>query len=76
VRIAQSIVDLHFCRCKLTTFRLLISLATRNNWKVDHLNLDTAFLNPDVDEDTLFMELPGCSLEHGPNSGPDVGTVV
>ena len=42
---------------KLTTFRLQISLAARNNWRIDHLDTVTAFLNPDVDDDTLFMEL-------------------
>jgi hypothetical protein len=43
---------------KLTTFRLLISLAARYHWRIDHLDVVTAFLNPDVDDDTLFMELP------------------
>jgi hypothetical protein len=42
---------------KLSTFRLLISLAAHYNCRIDHLDVVTAFLNPDVDDDTLFMEL-------------------
>jgi len=61
---------------KLTTFRLLISLATRNNWKIDHLNVVTAFLNPNVDDDTLFIQLPEGWPKHGQNGGPEEVTVV
>ena len=61
---------------KLTTFRLLISLAARNNWKIDHLDVVTAFLNPDVDDDTLFKEPPQGWLKHGPNDGPEEVTVI
>jgi hypothetical protein len=43
---------------KLTTLQLLISIAARNNWNIDHLDVVTAFLNPDVDDDALLMELP------------------
>jgi hypothetical protein len=31
---------------KLTTFRILISLAAREGWIIDHLDVVTAFLNP------------------------------
>jgi len=51
---------------KLTTFRLLFSLAIHYNWKIDHLDVVTAFLNPDVDDDTLFMELSKYWLEDRP----------
>jgi len=61
---------------KLTTFRLLIGLAARNNWKTIQVDVVTAFLNPNVDDDTLFMKLPEGWPEHGPNSGPDKVTVV
>jgi len=61
---------------KLTIFRLLISLAPRNDWKIDHLDVVTAFLNTDVDDDTLFMEPPEGWPEHRPNDGPDEVTVV
>jgi hypothetical protein len=43
---------------KLTTFRLLMIIAARNNWNIDHLDVVTAFLNPDVDDDALIMKLP------------------
>jgi hypothetical protein len=42
---------------KLTTFRLLICIAARNNWNIDHLDMVTAFLNPDVDDDSLLKQL-------------------
>ena len=43
---------------KLTTFRLLMSLAARHGWKVDHMGVATAFLNPKVDCDAIYMTLP------------------
>jgi len=43
---------------KLTTFRLLIGITARNNWNIDHLDVVTGFLNPDVDDYVLLMELP------------------
>ena len=43
---------------KLTIFRLLICFAARYNWKIDHLDVVTAFFNPDVDDDPLFIDLP------------------
>jgi hypothetical protein len=61
---------------KLTTFRLLISLAARNIWKINHLDVVTAFLDPDVDHDTLFMELPEGWPKQGPNGGPEEVRVV
>jgi hypothetical protein len=57
---------------KLTTFRFLIILAARYNWKIDHLDVVMAFLNPNVDDDTLFMELP----EGWPEDGLEEVTVV
>ena len=43
---------------KLTTFRFLISLVARKDWNADHLDVVTAILNPEVDNDTVFMQLP------------------
>ena len=43
---------------KLTTFRYLISLVRRCGWNIDHLDVVTAFLNPDVDDDDIYMVLP------------------
>jgi hypothetical protein len=38
---------------KLTTFRYLISLVGRCGWNIDHLDVVTAFLNPEVDDDDI-----------------------
>jgi hypothetical protein len=43
---------------KHTTFRLIISLAARYNQKIEHHAVVSAFLHPDVDDDTLCMDLP------------------
>lgn len=43
---------------KLTTHRRLIHVARRNNWVINYLDVVTAFLNPDVDDDTLLLKLP------------------
>ena len=43
---------------KLTTFRMLISLAANYGWAVDHLDVVTAFLNPKIDRDNVYMSLP------------------
>jgi len=29
----------------------------RNNWNIDHLDVVTAFLDPDMDDNTLLIEL-------------------
>ena len=42
---------------KLTSFRLLVAFAAEKDWKIDHLDVVAAFLNPVVDED-IYMELP------------------
>jgi len=43
---------------KLTTFRYLISLIRRYEWSVDHLDVVTAFLNPEIDHDDISITLP------------------
>ena len=43
---------------KLSTFRFLLALAARNGWQIDHLDVVTAFLNPEIDRETVFMTLP------------------
>jgi len=43
---------------KLTTFRYLISLVGRCGWNIDHLDVVTVVLNPDVDDDDIYMVLP------------------
>jgi len=48
---------------KLTTFRYLISLIGRYRWNMDQLNVVTAFLNPEIDNDDIYMTLPEWWLE-------------
>jgi hypothetical protein len=43
---------------KLTTFRYFISLVGEYGWNIDHLDVFTAFLNPEVDDDDIYMTLP------------------
>jgi len=43
---------------KLTTFRYLISLIGRYGWNMDHLDVVTAFLNPEIDDNDIYMTLP------------------
>jgi len=45
---------------KLTTLRYLISLIGKygTRWSMDHLDVVTAFLNPEIDNDDIYMTLP------------------
>jgi hypothetical protein len=45
---------------KLTTFRYLISLIGKygTGWNIDDLDVVTAFLNPEIDDDDIYMTLP------------------
>jgi len=45
---------------KLTTFRYLITLVGKHGWNIDRLDAVTAFLNPEVDDDDIYMTLPEC----------------
>ena len=47
---------------KLTTFRYLTSLVGRSGWIIDHLDVVTRFLNPEVDDDDIYMALPEGSI--------------
>ena len=42
---------------KLITLRYLLSFAVQNNYKIDHLDVVTAFLNPEIDTE-VYMQLP------------------
>jgi hypothetical protein len=42
---------------RLSSFRLLLALAARSGWKIEHMDVVTAFLYPEVDHD-IYMELP------------------
>lgn len=40
---------------RLETVRLLLALAAKNNWKVHHLDVKTAFLNGDISEEVYVF---------------------
>ena len=42
----------------MATFRLLLALAAQYGWDVDHMDVVTAFLNPKIDRDNIYMEMP------------------
>jgi len=42
---------------KLTTLRYLLCFMAYNSWNSDHLDVVTAFLNPEIDK-VIFVELP------------------
>jgi hypothetical protein len=44
---------------KLTTFRYLISLVGKHRWNIYHFDVVTAVLNPEVDDDDMYMTLFG-----------------
>jgi len=43
---------------KMATFRLILALAAQYGWNVDHMDVVTAFLNPTIDRDKIYMEMP------------------
>jgi len=43
---------------KLATLRFLLSLAATNKWSIDHMDVVTAFLNPAIDNDNVYMSMP------------------
>jgi len=43
---------------KLTMLRYLISLIGRYGWNMDQLDEVAAFLNPEIDDDDIYMTLP------------------
>jgi hypothetical protein len=43
---------------KLTTFRCLISLVGKHGWNIYHLDAVSAFVNPEVNDDDIYMTLP------------------
>ena len=43
---------------KMAMFRLILALATQYGWDVDHMDVVTAFLNPRIDRDNIYMEMP------------------
>jgi len=43
---------------KMATFRLILALAAQYGWDVDHMDVVTALLNPKIDRDNIYMEMP------------------
>jgi len=43
---------------KRTTFRYSTSLVGKHGWNIDHLDVVTAFLNAEVNDDGVYMTLP------------------
>src|SRR3978361_402853 len=43
---------------KMATFRLLLAMAAQYGWDVDHMDVVTAFLNPKIDRDNIYMTMP------------------
>jgi len=43
---------------KLTTFWYLISLIGRYGWNMDHVDVVTTVLNPEIDDDDIYMTQP------------------
>ena len=42
----------------LSSFRLLLGLASARKWQIDQLDVVTAFLNPVIDKENVYMTLP------------------
>jgi hypothetical protein len=42
---------------RLSTLRTLLSLASHKKWKFDLMNVKTAFLNPEIDKNGIYMGL-------------------
>jgi len=56
---------------RVTTFRYLISMVGKHGWNMDHLAVVTAFLNPEIDDDDIYLTLLEGWLE-----SPSVPTIV
>jgi hypothetical protein len=43
----------------MSTLRYLLSFVARNEWKIDHLDVVTAFLNPEIDAEVYMLQPDG-----------------
>lgn len=44
---------------RIETIRLLLALSAKNNWEVHHLDVKTAFLNGDINEEVYVTQPEG-----------------
>jgi hypothetical protein len=49
---------------RLDTIRLILALAANRGWQVHHLDVKTAFLNGDLEEE-VYVAQPECYVEKG-----------
>jgi hypothetical protein len=43
---------------KLSTFRFLLAISTAQNWDIHQMDVVTAFLNPPIDNNNVYMSMP------------------
>jgi hypothetical protein len=43
---------------KLSTFRLLLAISANHGWDIHHMDVVTAFLNPPIDNENVYMSMP------------------
>lgn len=60
---------------KITSLRLLIALAAIFDWELENMDVDTAYLNADVEE-VIYIELPEGCEEYDKNGEKLVGRLV
>lgn len=52
---------------KLGTYRMLLAASVSRNWRNEQLDVKTAFLNPDIEDEDIYVRLPpGVPAEYGP----------
>ena len=56
---------------KIATYRVLLALSASRKWRNTQLDVKTAFLNPSIDDDDIFIKLPqGIPAEWFPPDTP------
>jgi hypothetical protein len=61
---------------QMATFWLLLALAVQYGWDVDHMDVVPAFLNPKIDRDNSYMEMPVGIDWLAPNGSVSNGSVL